>query len=115
VFDTSVLDQALSELKARRERDRQSLLHRVRQWLDDHGRQYDLERVYIFGSLVRPNQFTDLSDIDLAVASTAGNQIFAWMAALSRALGREVDIVDLNECHFADKIRGEGMLWTPSG
>lgn len=38
---------------------------------------------------------------------------FALMAALSLALGREVDLIDLNRCHFADRIREKGWKWTP--
>jgi len=114
VFDTSVLDQAWAEQKSRWEQERESLLRRVFEWLDDCGHRYGLKQVYIFGSLVNRNEFTDLSDIDLAVTGTPGEQIFALMAALTRVLGREVDVVVLRQCHFADKIRREGMVWTPS-
>ena len=114
MFDTSLLDQAWAEQKSRWEWERQSLLKRLRQWLDVHGAQYNVERAYIFGSLATPNRFNDLSDIDLAVTAAASDRILALMAALARALGREVDVVILSQCHFAQKIRREGMLWTPS-
>lgn len=113
-FDTSVLDQAIAERSARWEAERQDLLARLLHWLDEHGRRYTLSQAYIFGSIARPGRFTDRSDIDVAVTVLPDTPFFALMAALSTAMGRDVDLIDLNQCHFADKIQREGILWTPS-
>jgi uncharacterized protein len=114
VFDTSILDAALTEQASRFEQERRLVVERLRQWLDDHGRQYGLTEAYIFGSLAKANRFTPRSDIDLAVTFNTADPLLSLMSALSRAFGREVDVVELNQCHFADKIRREGLVWTPS-
>ncbi len=36
---------------------------------------------------------------------------FATMNALAEALGREVDLVELDRCHFAHRIRERGIEW----
>jgi predicted nucleotidyltransferase len=52
--------------------------------------------VYVFGSAkkgkLRPN-----SDVDLAVSGLAPEVFFRAMGIASRALGRQVDLVDLDE------------------
>ncbi len=35
-----------------------------------------------------------------------------YISILSYYLGREVDIILLKNCHFAHRIREEGILWT---
>ena len=113
-YDTSLLDQALSRRQAEWEAQRQETLARLYQWLDETADQFQLQQLYIFGSLIQANTFTDHSDIDVAVINLPDEHFFKLAAALSAALGREVDLIDLEQCHFADKIRREGLLWTAS-
>ena len=113
-FDTSILDEALTKQRTNWEQNRQELVARIQAFLDEHAAQFGLEKVYIFGSLTKPRGFTDLSDIDVAVEQLPGEQYFKFAASLSASLGRDVDVIELNRCHFADKIRREGILWTPS-
>jgi predicted nucleotidyltransferase len=70
--------------------------------------------VTVFGSLTRPNRFTDTSDVDVALAAEpAGLSIYQIIAQLSERLGRRVDVVLLPESRFRDKILCEGEPWTP--
>jgi hypothetical protein len=87
-FDTSLLDQAIA-----RRREQWETLRRAR--LDEVGR------------------FTDHSDIDVAVVMPS-ERFFDLAAELSRALHTDVDLIPLDRCHFADKIRREGVRWTQS-
>jgi predicted nucleotidyltransferase len=89
-------------------------LARLLRLLDEMATQFNLEKVYVFGSLVRPGRFTESSDVDVAVKTLPSEQFFAFSAALSAALGRDVDLIELDKCHFAHKIRNEGLLWTAS-
>jgi uncharacterized protein len=111
-FDTSVLDAALAERREQWEQDRQALLADALRLLIGLAGQFDLRHAYLFGSLVQPGRFTEASDVDMAVAGLPADQFFALSAVLSAALGRDVDLVMLERCHFADKIRREGLLWT---
>lgn len=113
-FDTSVLDRAQARQRAKWEEARQALLERLLRLLDELVGDFDLHQVYIFGSLVMPGRFTNLSDVDVAVVGLPDEQFFKFSAALSSTLGRDVDLVELDSCHFADKIRREGLLWTSS-
>jgi predicted nucleotidyltransferase len=83
-------------------------------WLDKHGRSFGLKQLYVFGSLVHAGRFHDGSDVDVAVSELPDEQFFKFMAALSVELELDVDLIELDKCHFADKIQQEGILWTPS-
>jgi len=56
-FDTSVLDKALAQQRAIRERKRQAVLDRLLHLLDELGPRYGISEAYIFGSVTRPGRF----------------------------------------------------------
>jgi predicted nucleotidyltransferase len=66
--------------------------------------------VYVFGSAskgkMRPN-----SDIDIAVSGLPPEVFFRAMAKASRALGRPIDLIDLDEDNpFTRYLKKEGEL-----
>ena len=70
------------------------------------------ERVWVFGSLVQPGQFTDASDVDVALESEPVAMSSGRLSSeLSERLARPVDVVLLAACRFRDKIRSEGEVW----
>lgn len=72
-----------------------------------------LDQVLVFGSLTRAGKFTEFSDVDLAIETEPrGRSSCQLMGLLAEALGRAVDVVVLDECRFAEKIRREGEVWT---
>ena len=111
-FQTYILDKVLIEQKEALERERQKILNQVQHWLQINSKKYGIEQAYIFGSLIRPNRFTEESDVDLAVESIEPEHMFVAMTALVEATAREVDLVELSKCPFAHRIRQEGILWT---
>lgn len=111
-FDTHLLDAAIARQRARREQDRQQLLAEVMRLMDELGPRHGISQAYIFGSLVRPGSFHEQSDVDIAVEEIAAADFFDFMSALSMALEREVDLVELDKCHFAHRIRSDGIKWT---
>jgi predicted nucleotidyltransferase len=113
-FDTSVLDEALTQRRRQNEQLRQALLARVLQLLDELGPGYGIQQAYLFGSLVRPGRFHAKSDVDIAVEQIDPTRFFEAMSEFANLLGREVDLVQLDQCHFANKIRREGIRWMPS-
>lgn len=71
--------------------------------------------VTIFGSLVRAGDFTEYSDIDLALqGEPASASIYQLIAQLSERMGRKVDLILLPDCRFREKILLEGETWTAS-
>ena len=113
-FDTSLLDQALAERRARCEKERQALLVRLLKLLDERAAEFGIDKVYIFGSLIKENRFREHSDIDVVVESMVSSTFFSFAAMLDTTLGREVDVIPLDRCHFADNIRREAIVWTKS-
>jgi predicted nucleotidyltransferase len=111
-FDTFLLDEALARRRAGQEQDRQKTLADTLRLLDELGSRYQLHRAYVFGSVNRPGRFRPESDVDIAVESIEPEHFFTAMSAFATALGREVDMVELDKCHFAHRIRKEGVEWT---
>lgn len=110
-FNTSYLDKALKEKRLRLEQERQSLLQQTLHWLDEFGLKYGIKKAYIFGSVTRPDKFHAQSDIDIAVEQINAEDFFSVIGFISEALARDVDIVPLNQCHFAHRIREQGIVW----
>lgn len=113
-FDTVILDQAIADKQARDEEERLATLAQLLSILESVAGEYGIQRAYIFGSLVHPGRFRPDSDVDIAVEQELAANYFAVLARLVAALGREVDLIELSRCHFADKIRQEGLRWTSS-
>jgi hypothetical protein len=111
-FSTSRLDQILGDRSLQNERERQDLLRKVMKWLDEYGLQHGIQTAYIFGSLTRPQRFHQNSDIDIAVEQINPDDFFSVISFISEATEREVDVIELNKCHFANRIRQSGILWT---
>jgi len=97
-----------------RESSRKQLLARLIEWLDNHSIEFGLDEAIIFGSLIEPNSFGDRSDIDIALPGSHAASDLRLASAIERALGREVDILRLSECRFADSIQRSGLAWIPS-
>jgi predicted nucleotidyltransferase len=110
-FSTAKLDEILRDRREKCEQERQKLLEKTQTWLGLFAAEYGIETAYIFGSVTRPYQFHQNSDVDLAVEEIDSLAHFPAISLLAAYLGREVDIIKLDSCHFADRIRSTGMLW----
>lgn len=70
------------------------------------------EDVYVFGSVTQPGRFHADSDIDIAFAheprATTGYQLSSM---IEERVGRPVDLVQLGESRFREKILKEGEKW----
>jgi predicted nucleotidyltransferase len=110
-FDTYLLDEAVRSRGERREQLRQQTLAAVLRLLDELGPVHGFDHAYVFGSLVESGHFQKTSDVDIAVKAADPADFFDLMTSLSMALGRDVDLVDLGQCHFAERIREKGKKW----
>jgi uncharacterized protein len=111
-FDTSLLDAVLMRRRQENEQQRLDLLTQVMAWLDANAADYGIDRAYLFGSITRPHRFAEASDVDIAVEQIDPDRFFTAMGTLMETLERDVDLVELSKCHFADRIRQRGLLWT---
>lgn len=95
---------------AERERKRQSIRARLRSALQEI---LPGKRAIVFGSLIRPGEFTDASDVDVALLEMPTDRShFGIISELEERLHRSVDLIMLDESRFKEKIQREGELWT---
>ena len=71
-----------------------------------------VEQAIIFGSINRSGHFDANSDVDVAVGELPARDYFTLKSHLEHALGREVDLIELDRCHFTATIRRTGTTWT---
>ena len=70
-------------------------------------------RVILFGSITRPCDFHERSDVDIALLEEPrACSRFQLAARLEEELDRPVDLVILSESRLKDKIEREGEEWT---
>lgn len=109
-FDTGVLDRTLVRKRQERERVRRAVQARALHLLDESP--VAVGEAILFGSVMRPGQFDADSDVDVAIPAVAPRAYFTLMGHLEDGLGRDVDLVTIDSCHFADAIRRTGLRWT---
>lgn len=103
--------------KRKREREkaeliRQKLLEEVKKLLSSLCQLIPFEEAYIFGSLVKPEAFFVESDIDIAFYGLKDKDFIKAISFLSRHIGRDVDVVQLEGYRLEEKIKKEGIRWT---
>lgn len=111
-FNTYLLDERLANRQDTLEHEQQAVLHQVIQWLEAVESQYNIHHAYLFGSLTRPGHFNETSDVDIAVEQISPENFFTVVSLLAEAVGREIDLIVLDKCHFAHRIYQTGILWT---
>jgi predicted nucleotidyltransferase len=92
-----------------RERARESLMSKISNVLKRL--EVSFEEVYVFGSVTKPYQFGESSDVDIAFKGLDKERFFSTISFLNRELGRDVNVVLLEEVHFKEKIIREGIRW----
>ncbi len=112
-FDTSVRDKAIARRSDRLESERKRLLAQTCALLESHCSRYGIRSAYIFGTLARPRRFHERSDVDIAIETSRHELLTEAIGRFSLLLDRDVDLVDLATVPFADRIRREGIEWTP--
>ena len=112
-FDTHVLVKARARRSRLMERERKRLFAQTVALLDKHCRRFDIRSAFIFGSVASPRRFHDHSDIDIDIETSCPERLAEAIGRFSSLLETEVDIVDLAAVPFADRIRREGVPWTP--
>jgi len=110
-FPTPLFDERLNQRRQQNERDRQQILEQPLAWLEQNAARFQIGQGYLFGSVIQAGKFSADSDVDLAIASLKDGDPFGLIGYLSLHLNRDVDVVPLDQCHFADKIRQTGILW----
>lgn len=114
------IDKARQNLHLRAEKEKQRNLELHRRAKDDAGRiinmiieRFQPVRIYQWGSVLNPEKFNRMSDIDIAVEGvTAAEDIFALWGEAEKLTRFSLDIVQLEkiEPEFAALIKEKGTL-----
>lgn len=109
-FDWSVLKSIEQSRKLERETSRKAMLAKVTSRLRQFAQDHSGLRFYVFGSLIRADDYGPSSDVDLAVEGLPGKEYWKTLAALESLLETEdVNLVELERCSFAEGIRSCGI------
>ena len=93
------------------ERMRISTVQRINKTLDTLNNKYCWDEAYLFGSVAEKGKFRRHSDIDIAVTGLDKYEYYEFVGEISSFLDKRVDVILLEECHFADAIKKKGLKW----
>ena len=110
-FDEAAAFQHLKcreKIKAtNREEVRKNLLKKITTILFDELKTKNIE-VWLIGSIIQPNKFSERSDIDIVVNGYRGDRFYLW-TLLEAKIGHAVEIIRYEECGFQDDIIKYGL------
>jgi hypothetical protein len=110
-FDTTLLDHALRRKKQVREKLRRETIQKLKHAVPRLAKSYGIDRVVAFGSAIKPGRFHERSDVDVAVSGLANEDYFSFMSALSNAIKRDVDVVQIEEDETKKLLRKSSLIW----
>lgn len=110
-FDFSIWKRNLARKEEEREKLRCAVLARLDEALKVLSAKYSWDEIFIFGSVARKGTFHDRSDVDIGIEGLDPLQHYAFVGELSGLLERDVDVVLLEECGFAERIKEKGLKW----
>lgn len=94
------------EQKAKEE-ERKAILARTISVLQEKFQDSKVE-VYLVGSIIKPFSFSSRSDVDIVLKNYSGDRFELW-GQLEEKIGRPVEIIIYETCHFQEFINKEGL------
>lgn len=110
-FSTHILDEALKKRGEELEKLRRQKIEEVLSLLEQMVKVFPFEKAYLFGSLAQPRHFSFTSDFDIAVEGLASQDFIPALSFLSSRLGRDVDLIRLENFPRKERIIKEGLSW----
>lgn len=104
---------AQEKQKQEKEASRSTVLQELDDALKRLETEYAWTDLYLFGSVTKNGRFGESSDVDIAIKGLEKNRFYAFVGELSSILNRSVDVVNLEECGFSEKIIAGGLKWSP--
>ena len=105
--------KSILKKQADQEKMRITVLQQVQDTLRTLEKKYQWDEAYLFGSIVLEGRYRQKSDIDIALLGLKKYDYFKFIGEISYLLNRRVDVVLLEECHFAQFIKEKGIKWNP--
>lgn len=110
-FDPYIWRESRRKKRQLFEKERKAVLEEINQGLLQLSKQYDWEAIYLFGSIIKPGKFRPNSDVDIGIKGLNKFDLYSFIGDVSLYLNRNVDVVRLEECDFAQKIVERGVRW----
>lgn len=110
-FSTHILDEALKRHREKGEACRKKKFAEAYALLAQLAEVFPFKEAYLFGSLARPGHFSARSDLDIAIQGLSAEDWIPAMSFLSSGLGREVDLIRLENFPWKGRIIKEGIRW----
>ena len=110
-FDISLWRQATYSKRQSLERDRLDALDQTWMAIQQLRDFYQWDEIYLFGSITKPERFSQRSDIDIGIKGLNKYQHYRFISDLSGLLERGIDVVRLEDCPFAEAIVKRGVQW----
>ena len=110
-FDISIWRRASIEKRHSSEKYRQQTLKKIWNAVAKLYSVYTWDELYVFGSVTKPEQFTQRSDIDIGVSGMNKFLHYRFTSDLSGLLQQDVDVILLEDCIFSDVIKKRGIRW----
>jgi predicted nucleotidyltransferase len=110
-FSTYVLDESLKKKRVEKEKLRKYTLKKLDTILSEMSQIIFFKDAYIFGSITKPHQFTEESDVDIAFLGLDDKDFFKAMSFISGQLERDVDIIQIENHRLSEKVVNEGIKW----
>lgn len=108
-FSTYLLDEAIIRKTNEREKLRLDVLKKLHYIIGKLHLEVPFKEAYIFGSVTKPYEFLENSDADIGFLGLKDEYFFKITTFISREMGRNVDIIQLENFRFAEKIKKEGI------
>jgi predicted nucleotidyltransferase len=110
-FDISIWKRGLIARRQLKSRRRLQVVEKVWNAIERLSHIYQWDDLYIFGSAAKSDRFGEDSDIDIGIDGLDKFSHYRFIADLSGLVDKEVDVVRLEDCSFADAIRARGIRW----
>ncbi len=108
-YSTKLLEEIYERKRINLEQKRIKLLEKCKKVCIKYFSQMEVNELYITGSLIVSGKFSERSDIDIAVSGLHAELYFKTISELEDKLERKVEIIELENCKFAEKIKTTGL------
>jgi predicted nucleotidyltransferase len=108
-YPINIWEQIEERKKADSEIFRKEMLKKTKEVIEIVLFDFKVDEVYITGSILIAEKFSSRSDIDIAVRGLPGKDYFRFMARLQELLPQVPEVIELENCRFADNIEKTGM------
>jgi predicted nucleotidyltransferase len=106
-----LLDKVIEKNRKKQEDRRLWVIEKILIAIEKLSEEIAFNEAYLFGSVTKPFRFSERSDIDIGFIGLENRYFFKVMSYISDEVGRDVDIVQLEDHRLADKIKRGGIRW----